>query len=103
MEAVRAVETGRPAVLAAMSGTSAAFDAGGRLLLWQPHDVTGTFLVTVPLVRLDTPYARVGDWALWVAAAVAARSAGAGVLRWATPPRPGTPRRPPSTAGGPTR
>ena len=37
MEAVRAVETGRPAVLGAMSGTSAAFDARGRLLLWEPH------------------------------------------------------------------
>jgi predicted amidohydrolase len=58
MEAVRAMETGRPAVLGAMSGTSAAFDARGRLLLWQPHQVTGVFVVTVPLVRVDTPYAR---------------------------------------------
>jgi hypothetical protein len=55
MEAVRAMETGRPAVLGAMSGTSAAFNARGRLLLWQPHQVTGAFLVTVPLVRVDTP------------------------------------------------
>ena len=81
MEAVRAMETGRPAVLGAMSGTSAAFDARGRLLLWQPHQVTGAFVVTVPLVRVDTPYVRVGDWALWLAAAVAACTAGAAVLR----------------------
>ena len=84
MEAVRAVETGRPAVLGAMSGTSAAFDARGRLLLWEPHNVTGAFVVTVPLVRVDTPYVRVGDWALWVAAAVVAWTAGAAVLRRAT-------------------
>ena len=67
MEAV-AVQTGRPAVLGAMSGTSAAFDARGRLLLWQPHQATGAFVVTVPLVGVDTPYMRVGDWALWAAA-----------------------------------
>jgi apolipoprotein N-acyltransferase len=103
MEAVRAVETGRPAVLGAMSGTSAAFDARGRLLLWEPHDVTGAFVVTVPLVRVDTPYVRVGDWALWMAAAVVAWTAGAAVLRRATRHRAGTPRRPWSTAGGRTR
>jgi len=36
------------------------------------HDVTGAFVVTVRLVRVDTPHVRVGDWALWVAAAVVA-------------------------------
>jgi len=89
MEAVRAVETGRPAVLGAMSGTSAAFDARGRLLLWQPHQATGAFVVTVPLVRVDTPYVRVGDWPLWLAAAVTACTAGAAVLRRATRHRAG--------------
>ena len=68
-------------VLGAMSGTSAAFDARGRLLLWQPHQLTGAFVVTVPLVRVDTPYVRVGDWPLWLATAVAACTAGAAVLR----------------------
>jgi len=100
MEAVRAVETGRPAVLGAMSGTSAAFDVRGRLLLWEPYDVTGAFVVTVPLVRVDTPYVRVGDWALWVAAAVVAWTAGATVLRRATRHRAGTQRRPWPTARG---
>ena len=92
MEAVRAVETGRPAVLGAMSGTSAAFDARGRLLLWQPHQATGAFVVTVPLVRVDTPYMRVGDWPLWLAAAVTACTAGAAVLRRALRHRADAPR-----------
>jgi apolipoprotein N-acyltransferase len=70
-----------------MSGTSAAFDARGRLLLWQPHQVTGAFVVTVPLVRADTPYLRVGDWPLWLAAAVTACTAGAAVLRRTHRPR----------------
>ena len=103
MEAVRAVETGRPAVLGTMSGTSAAFDARGRLLLWEPYNVTGAFVVAVPLVRVDTPYVRVGDWALWVAAVVVGWTAGAAVLRWATRHRTGTQRRAWSTAGGRTR
>ena len=83
---------GRPALLGAMSGTSAAFDARGRLLLWQPHQVTGAFVVTVPLVRVDTPYMRVGDWPLWLAAAVTACTAGAAVLRRALRHRGDAPR-----------
>jgi apolipoprotein N-acyltransferase len=92
MEAVRAVETGRSAVLGAMSGTSAAFDARGRLLLWEPHDVTGAFVVTVPLVRVDTPYVRVGDWVLSAAASVVGWTAGAALLRRAIRHGTGTPR-----------
>jgi apolipoprotein N-acyltransferase len=70
-----------------MSGTSAAFDARGRLLRWQPHQVTGAFVVTVPLVRVDTPYVRVSDCPLWLVTAVAACTAGAAVLRRALRPR----------------
>jgi apolipoprotein N-acyltransferase len=61
-EAVRAVESGRPAVLVAMSGTSAAFDPRGRRLAWVPSDRRGTFLVEVPLSAERTPYVRWGDW-----------------------------------------
>jgi apolipoprotein N-acyltransferase len=61
MEAVRAVESGRPAVLVAMSGTSAAFDARGRRLAWVPSDHRGTFVVEVPLSAEATPYVRWGD------------------------------------------
>lgn len=61
-EAVRAVESGRPAVLAAVSGTSAAFDARGRRLAWVGSDTTGVWTVEVPLAAERTPYVRVGDW-----------------------------------------
>ena len=49
--------------------------------------MTGAFVVTVPLIRVDTPYVRVGDWPLWLAAAVTACTAGAAVLRRALRPR----------------
>jgi apolipoprotein N-acyltransferase len=61
-EAVRAVESGRPAVLVELDGTSAAFDARGRPLVWVPPEYRGTFMVDVPLSREETPYVRLGDW-----------------------------------------
>jgi apolipoprotein N-acyltransferase len=61
-EAVRAVESGRPAVLVAVSGTSAAFDARGRRLAWVDQHETGAWTVEVPLSREDTPFVRWGDW-----------------------------------------
>jgi apolipoprotein N-acyltransferase len=77
-EAVRAVESGRPAVLVAMSGTSAAFDARGRRLAWVDQHETGAWTVTVPLSQEETLFVRWGDWvpaaslAIVLAAAVAA-------------------------------
>jgi apolipoprotein N-acyltransferase len=61
LAAVRAVETGRPTVQAALSGTTAAFDAEGRRLLWHPA-ATGTAAVTLPLATRETPFDRYGDW-----------------------------------------
>lgn len=61
-EAVRAVESGRPAVLVAVSGTSAAFDPRGRELIWVPQDYSGGWTVDVPLSREDTLFVRWGDW-----------------------------------------
>ena len=61
-EAVRAVESGRPAVLVAVSGTSAAFDPRGRQLAWIDQDHTGAWTVDVPLSHEDTPFVRWGDW-----------------------------------------
>jgi apolipoprotein N-acyltransferase len=58
----------------------------------QQHQVTGAFLVTVPLIRVDTPYVRVGDWPLWLAAAIAACTAGAAALRRAVCHRTVAPR-----------
>jgi apolipoprotein N-acyltransferase len=61
-EAVRAVESGRPAVLVAVSGTSAAFDAQGRRLAWVDQHETGAWTVTVPLSQEKTLFVRWGDW-----------------------------------------
>lgn len=69
-EAVNAVATGRPAILVAVSGVSAAFDGRGRLLAWYPSDWTGVFMVDVPLTREDTAYVKLGDWVIWLSMAV---------------------------------
>jgi apolipoprotein N-acyltransferase len=71
-EAVRAVESGRCAVLVEMNGTSAAFDARGRRLVWMPPDEHGIFVVDVPLYEEITPYVRSGDWVPVTASAITA-------------------------------
>lgn len=60
--AVRAVEAGRPAVHAGLSGDSSAFDAQGHRLAWCPPDFRGVTVVSVPLGSSVTPYQRLGDW-----------------------------------------
>jgi apolipoprotein N-acyltransferase len=70
--AVHAVEVGRPAVHAALSGVSSAFDAGGRKLAWYPATERGVVMVQVPLTTGATVYQRVGDWVLAVAFSVLA-------------------------------
>lgn len=65
-EAVNAVASGRPAVLVAVSGVSAAFDIRGEVLAWHPSDWTGAFVVEVPLAREETLYVRFGDWVVWL-------------------------------------
>lgn len=81
-EAVRAVESGRPTLLAAVSGTSAAFDARGRLLTWIPADREAAYVVDIPVSTEETLYVRFGDWVLWLAWAVTAGAAVRGVGRW---------------------
>jgi apolipoprotein N-acyltransferase len=61
LSAVRAVESGRPVLQAALSGTSAAFDARGRRLAWAPGSWQGAGVVELPLSAERTPYARAGD------------------------------------------
>ncbi|GAA3154638.1 apolipoprotein N-acyltransferase [Planomonospora alba] len=80
-EAVRAVESGRPAVLVELDGTSAAFDARGGRLAWMPPDRRGTFVVEVPLSREVTPYVRWGDWLPALAGGVLAAAAAALAVR----------------------
>ena len=55
LSAVRAVESGRPVLQAALSGTSAAFDARGRRLAWAAGDWRGAAVVELPLVGRADP------------------------------------------------
>jgi apolipoprotein N-acyltransferase len=75
--AVHAVEVGRPAVHAGLSGVSAAFDARGRQLAWYPSTNRGVIVATVPLGSHTTVYQRLGDWVLALAFSILA---GAGIL-----------------------
>ncbi|MGZ4550065.1 MAG: nitrilase-related carbon-nitrogen hydrolase, partial [Blastococcus sp.] len=61
LAAVRAVETGRPTVQAALAGTTAGFDARGHLLAWHPAGA-GTVVLQVPRAVSRTPYDALGDW-----------------------------------------
>ncbi len=76
--AVRAVEAGRPAVHAGLSGDSSAFDARGRRLAWCPSNFRGVIVVSVPLASKATPYQRVGDWVPVVAVVIL----GGALVRW---------------------
>lgn len=79
--AVRAVEAGRPAVHAGLSGDSSAFDARGHRLAWCSAGFRGAVMVDVPLGSTTTWYQRLGDWVPVVAFAVL----GAAVVRWRHP------------------
>ncbi len=72
LSAVRAAETGRPVVQAALTGVTAAFDAQGRQLAW-----LGTAQRGVALVRLDlapatdfTLFDHIGDTVPWASIAI---------------------------------
>jgi apolipoprotein N-acyltransferase len=87
------VEAGRPVVQAALSGTSAAFDARGRRLAWRSTGWRGAEVVEVPLSGERTPYVRAGDWLPGACAAALAL----GVLGLAAVSRGGSGRRTGST------
>ena len=70
MPAVHAVEVGRPAVHAGLSGVSSAFDARGRELGWLPANDRGVLVVDVPLDSRTTLYDKFGDWPIVLAALV---------------------------------
>ena len=70
--AVRAAETGRPVVQAALTGVTAAFDARGRLLAWMGQSSSGVVAVrlSLPATSARTVYDRFGDYVPWSALAV---------------------------------
>jgi apolipoprotein N-acyltransferase len=81
LAAVRAVETGRPAVQATLTGTSAAFTARGQRLAWLNTHHRGVVQVSVPLANRSTPYLRFGDWILAWSLIILASAAIAASLR----------------------
>ncbi len=70
--AVRAVETGRPVVHVALTGTTAAYDATGHRHLWIAAGQADSHVVALTLTEGRTPYDVAGDWALVVAAVLIA-------------------------------
>ena len=70
--AVRAAETGRPVVQAALTGDTVAYDARGRLLAWMgqsAHSVV-TVRLGLPAASDRTIYDRFGDYVPWSAVGV---------------------------------
>jgi apolipoprotein N-acyltransferase len=90
LAALRAAETGRPAVQAALSGDSAAFDDRGRLLAWADTNIRGVRMVTIalPTVSARTPFDQAGDYVPWFCVGVVVIGAAALVRRRLTRTRP---------------
>ena len=98
LAAVRAVETGRPVVQAALTGISTAYDATGQQLLWASPGQGRADTLAVTLTGGRTPYAVAGDWVLALAAAViAAALAAASLAATGRPGRPGRPGQAPTS------
>jgi apolipoprotein N-acyltransferase len=81
--ALRAAETGRPVVQAALTGDSAAFDARGRLLAWAGPSGQAVIRVQLglPPSSARTPYGQLGDYVPWTAAGIAGLAAAFALLR----------------------
>jgi len=75
--AVRAAETGRPVIQAALTGDTVAFDARGRLLTWMGQSSHGVVIVRLglPAASARTIYDRLGDYVPWAALAVVVAAA----------------------------
>jgi apolipoprotein N-acyltransferase len=73
--AVHAVEVGRAAVHAGLSGNCSSFDARGRELAWCHSTYRGATVVEVPLTSGTTVYQRLGDWVLALAFSILAGAA----------------------------
>jgi apolipoprotein N-acyltransferase len=100
LSAVRAAETGRPVVQAALTGDTVAFDARGRqraLMTAQQRGVT-VLRLGLPPVSARTPYDQLGDYVPWTATGIVAVAAITGFLmvrraRGGRVPWDGNPRR----------
>jgi apolipoprotein N-acyltransferase len=74
LAALRAAETGRPVVQAALTGDTVAFDARGRQLIWLGQDSSGVVSVPLelPAATARTFYDQAGDYVMWTCVGVAA-------------------------------
>jgi apolipoprotein N-acyltransferase len=81
--ALRAAETGRPTVQAALTGDSVAYDARGRLLSWFGTSRRGVDVVRLglPPSTARTPYDRLGDYVPWTAVGIALLAAAIAAVR----------------------
>jgi apolipoprotein N-acyltransferase len=77
LAALRAAETGRPVVQAALTGDTVAFDARGRQLLWlgqSDHGVV-TVRLALPAATAQTFYDQAGDYVMWTGVVITALAA----------------------------
>jgi apolipoprotein N-acyltransferase len=83
LAALRAAETGRPTVQAALTGDSVAFDARGRLLAWAGRSERRAVVVTLhlPPATAATPFDRLGDYVPLIALVIVAVAAALGLFR----------------------
>ena len=83
LAAIRAAETGRPVVQAALTGDTVAFDARGRQLAWLGQDSHGVVTVTLnlPPQAAKTFYDQAGDYVMWSGVGIAALAALVMLLR----------------------
>ena len=74
LAALRAAETGRPIVQAALTGDTVAYDARGRELAWLGQDGSGVVTVhlALPAAAMRTFYDQAGDYVMWAGVAVTA-------------------------------
>ncbi|HEY1673498.1 MAG TPA: nitrilase-related carbon-nitrogen hydrolase, partial [Streptosporangiaceae bacterium] len=81
--ALRAAETGRPVLQAALTGDTVAFDPRGQLVTWKDSSFRGVAVVRLglPPVSSRTLYDQLGDYVPWTAVAIAALAGAIAVTR----------------------
>jgi apolipoprotein N-acyltransferase len=87
--ALRAAETGRPVVQAALTGDTVAYDSQGRLATSMTSGRRGVRVVRldVPAAAARTPYDQMGDYVPWTATVIALLVAAFALLRTGRPYR----------------
>jgi apolipoprotein N-acyltransferase len=89
LAALRAAETGRPAVQAALTGDTVAYDSRGRMATSMTSSRAGVRVVRLelPPAAARTPYDQMGDYVPWTATAIALLAAAFALLRSGRPYR----------------